>query len=98
MNYAKAIRTIRSAKNLSQQELANKVGLDASYISLIEKQKRIPTIKTLKNISDVLKVPFHLLTLLASDKEDLKYTSKTEAEKIGKELLFTLVSLEDEIK
>lgn len=93
MNYAKAIRIARSAKNLSQQELANKVGLDASYISLIEKERRVPTVKTLKKISDALEVPFHLLTLLASDKDDLKNVSKTDAEKIGKELLHTLISL-----
>jgi len=98
MNYAKAIRIIRSAKKLSQQELADKVSLDASYISLIEKGKRVPTIKVLKNISDELGVPFHLLTLLASDKEDLKHVSKSSAEKMGKDLLHTLISLENEIK
>jgi len=48
MNYGKAIKILRSAKNLEQQELAKKIGLDSSYISLIENGKRKPSPKRIQ--------------------------------------------------
>lgn len=95
MNYGKAIRVLRSVKNLEQQELATKVNLDSSYISLIEKGKRNPSPKTIIKISERLSVPLHLLALLASDKKDLKNISEKESTVIGRQLLEILISSQD---
>lgn len=95
MNYARAIRIIRSAHNLSQQKLARKLSLDPSYISLLEKGQRSPTIKTLEKISRKLMIPPHLITLLASDEKDLRNISKNEASYIGKKLLRYLLLVDD---
>lgn len=92
MNYGKAIRIVRSAKNISQTDLAELTNFDPSYISLIESNKREPSLRALGEISKKLSVPFHLLTLLASEEKELKHLPENKAEEIGKELLKVLIS------
>ncbi|MBP9759259.1 helix-turn-helix transcriptional regulator [Candidatus Dojkabacteria bacterium] len=58
-NYEKlgsAIRKIRKQNDLSQEDLAEKVGVDARTIVAIETGKRNPTLKTMNKISKALKV------------------------------------------
>ena len=87
MNYGKAIKTIRAAKNLEQKELARMAKLNASYISLIESNRRAPSPAALEALAKALHVPLYLLMLLASDKEDLHGVSEKEATLLGKQLL-----------
>jgi transcriptional regulator with XRE-family HTH domain len=87
MNYGKAIKTIRAAKNLEQKELARLAELNASYISLIESNQRAPSPAALEALAKALHVPLYLLTLLASDKEDLHGISQTEATLLARQLL-----------
>jgi transcriptional regulator with XRE-family HTH domain len=47
---AKAIKSIRTEKGMSQEELAHACELDRTYISGIERQARNPTVKTLEKI------------------------------------------------
>jgi transcriptional regulator with XRE-family HTH domain len=70
MDYAKAIRIARSIADLTQGELADRSGLDRSYLSLIEGGRRKPSIEALERIAEALEIPFHLLTLLATEKGD----------------------------
>jgi transcriptional regulator with XRE-family HTH domain len=87
MNYGKAIKTIRAAKNLEQKELARLAELNASYISLIESNRRAPSPAVLEAIAKALSVPLYLLMLLGSDKDDLHGVSEKEATLLGKQLL-----------
>ena len=70
MNYAKAIRIARSLADVPQHVLASRVSLDPSLISMLENGKRKPSLDTLERISGALEIPFHLFTLLATEKED----------------------------
>src|SRR5438132_559749 len=92
MNYGKAIRTVRAAKNLEQRELARLAKLNASYISLLESNKRAPSASALEALARALRVPVYLLTLLASEKKDLHGISEAEAGKLGSHLLRAIVS------
>jgi len=92
MNYARAIKTIRAARELSQSEFSKIVGIDQSLISRIESGNRKPSIKNLETISKKLFVPLHLITLLASEKSDLKRISEREAKALSYNLLELLVS------
>jgi|SRR3972149_12103012 len=92
MNYSKAIKIVRASKDLSQKDLSEKVGLDSSYISLIESGQRQPSFQTLEAISKALKVPFYLFTLLASENQDLQELNENDANRIGKDLLNVLIS------
>ncbi len=48
------IREGRTALGLSQQELAGKVGVQASYIAYIENDRRRPSLPVLRRIAQVL--------------------------------------------
>lgn len=91
MNYGKAIRIARSIADISQGELAERSGLDRSYLSLIESEKRKPTIETLQNVSKALEIPFHLLTLLATEKEDTKRINEEQVLGLAKQLTHLLL-------
>lgn len=91
MNYGKAIKTVRSAKGISQKKLSKDLQLDPSYLSRIERGERIPSASLLEDISKKLGIPFYLLTLLSSDKEDLQNTNTKEIERISKNLLLALL-------
>jgi transcriptional regulator with XRE-family HTH domain len=71
MNYAKAIRIARSLADLPQRDLAARVSIDPSLISMIENGKRKPTRELLERIAEALDMPFHLFALLATESDDL---------------------------
>ena len=98
MNYGKAIRFVRSSRNLSQKQLAKLARLDPSYVSLIEKNQRTPSIRALQRITKALRVPLHLLTLLASEREDLTNISTEQATELGRQLLGILLDAESEVE
>jgi transcriptional regulator with XRE-family HTH domain len=87
MNFSKAIKIIRSVKNLEQRQLAKKIGVDSSYISLIESGKRTPSEKIITKISKELTIPNNLILLLSSEENELKNITKDEAAMIGTQLL-----------
>jgi XRE family transcriptional regulator of biofilm formation len=95
MNYAKAIRIARSIADLSQAELADRTGLDRSYLSLIEGEKRSPSTPTIEHISKALDIPFHLLTLLATEKEDTDRLNEEQVNSLAKQLTRLLLEKED---
>ncbi|WP_393959901.1 helix-turn-helix domain-containing protein [Priestia megaterium] len=53
------IKKYRLESSISQEKLAFEAGLDRTYISLLERGKRKPTINTLFSISRVYKVSPH---------------------------------------
>lgn len=59
------IRRIRTERELSQEEVAYRVGIDVSYLGQIERGRRNPTIGVLGRITDALSVP--LVGLLKHD-------------------------------
>jgi transcriptional regulator with XRE-family HTH domain len=91
MNYSKAIRVVRAARGFSQQELASLAKLDPSYISYIESGNKIPTLKVVEAISLGLNIPVYLLTLLASEKEDLHGLPEKETRNSAVNLLNILI-------
>lgn len=56
------LKILRESKHLSQEKLSELAGVSPDYISLIERGKRIPSIKRLCMIAKALGVePFELL-------------------------------------
>lgn len=55
------IRAWREYKNIKMNELAQKVGISAAYLSQIENNKRNPTVDTLKAIANELAIEVELL-------------------------------------
>lgn len=54
--FGKALRKLRKQAKLSQENLAQKAGLDRTYISLLELGQRSPTLSTMLSISRALEV------------------------------------------
>ena len=94
MNYSKAVRVARSLADLSQGQLADRAEIDRSYLSLIESGKRQPTIGTMEKIARALKMPFHLLSLLASEEEDVQKASIGQIESLSLALTELLMQVD----
>ena len=61
------IRTLRRANNLTQFELAEKVGVHRTAVTMWETGKSFPTTKTLIELARVFEVP--LEELIKADKD-----------------------------
>lgn len=71
MNIGKTIRILRTICDLQQAELAEKIKADPSYISLLERNKRTPSLKTLEEIAAALGVQADFIMFLSSDLESV---------------------------
>lgn len=54
--FAKALRTLRKGSKMSQYALSNATDLDRSYISLLERGLRSPTLDTMVKLARALNV------------------------------------------
>jgi transcriptional regulator with XRE-family HTH domain len=86
MNYGKALRLARALAGLQQQQLADKAGIDASYISLIEQGKRSPSVKFIHKISKAIGIPPYLFTFLAMESDDTELLDEKELASLGEAL------------
>lgn len=59
------IQQRRKAMGISQSALAAQIGVDKSYLSLVESGKRVPTEEQISNLSSILGLPTELLLLQA---------------------------------
>ena len=82
MEFGNRIRARRQELGLSLRELAEQVGLTASFLSQIERDLTSPSIESLRKISDALEVPiFHFL---------LEVDKKSPVVRRGERLTLTL--------
>ena len=65
-DYAKAFRIIRAAFGLRQSELAERMPISASQLSLIEAGKRQPSLRVVNALAVAVGIPPALISLLAS--------------------------------
>jgi transcriptional regulator with XRE-family HTH domain len=56
LGIGQVLRRLRVEKSLTLQQIADMLGVTASYLSQLENEKVSPSIQTLKNIADVLEV------------------------------------------
>jgi len=54
--FGKAVRRLRQRKRLSQEEFADRAGIDRTYASGIERARRNPSLKAIGRIADGLEV------------------------------------------
>ena len=65
------IKNYRKEAGMTQEELAEKVGITRAYLSEIERGKKDPSYSKVKKISDILGIPIDELTGKEVDLEDL---------------------------
>ena len=66
---SKAIRIYRLEADLSQEQLAERCGMDQTYLSQIERCRRQPSLKVLRKIATALEIQLSDLFLNAEVRE-----------------------------
>lgn len=87
MNIGKAIKLCRSQRSMTQAELAKRSDLSVGYVSLLEQNKRDPSLSMLESIARGLEVPMSILTFLAADRLELASLSDDLHEKLSRAAL-----------
>ncbi len=91
MQIGNTIKELRQKKRFKQVEFAESCGLSQSYLSLIEKGKKQPTLSILKKIASILEVPMPVLVFFSLDKDDID-DSKKEAYRLLEPSIKGLIS------
>jgi transcriptional regulator with XRE-family HTH domain len=95
-NYGKAFRILRAAFGLKQSELAERMPITASQLSLIEAGKRQPSLRVLNALASAVGVPAALISLLASTTNEVESKSNEEISDLARALLRLLVTAKEE--
>jgi transcriptional regulator with XRE-family HTH domain len=77
MNIGQAIKLCRTRRGLSQAELARHAECSVSYLSMLENNKRDPTLSTMTQIAHALRVPVGIIFFLGAENGDLSGIDKT---------------------
>jgi transcriptional regulator with XRE-family HTH domain len=91
-DYAKAFRIIRAAFGLRQSELAERMPITASQLSLIEAGKRQPSLRVVNALAQAVGMPSALISVLASDSTEVESTPDGDIADLARALLRLLVS------
>lgn len=89
MNIGLAIKKCRKLRDLTLAELAHKVHLSRSYLSLVENGKRNPSLGVLNDISTTINIPLHLLVYIGAERNEITEMDEN-IQKILKDLIFGL--------
>lgn len=65
--FGQTLRELRKEKGLSQEELAYESGLDRTFISLLERGKRQPSLGTIISIANTLSMEANQFILLVEN-------------------------------
>ena len=95
-DYAKAFRVIRAAFGLKQAELAARMPITASQLSLIESGKRQPSLRVVNALAAAVGVPGALVSLLATPSADMSSKPDAEISDLARALLRLLVSAKED--
>lgn len=93
-DYARAFRIIRAAFGLKQIELAARMSISVSQLSLIEASKRNATSAVIESLAKATKVPVELVELLAASRDEVGAKSNREIAETAVVLLKLLVPQE----
>jgi len=96
MDYSKAIRIARALADVPQRELASRIGVDASLISMLESGLRKPSLETLEKIARVLDLPFHLFALLGTDRQEAKSIPAEQVQQLAVGLAKLLIQADED--
>ena len=87
MDYGKAVTIVRTAKGLSQKDLAVLIDKTPSYISRVEKNERTPSMEAINTICEKLGIPIALFMLLGKKYDEMNKYDKQLLDELGSELL-----------
>ena len=77
-------------RGASQSDIANRAKCSVSYLSMLENNKRDPTLSTVTKIAEALHVPVGLLFVLAADQKELGAIDEHLADQLMQSALASL--------
>ena len=92
-DYAKAFRIIRAAFGLRQAQLAARMPITASQLSLIEAGKRQPSLRVVNSLAAAVGVPTAMVSLLAANASEVESRTDKDISDLASALLRLLVSV-----
>jgi transcriptional regulator with XRE-family HTH domain len=101
MTLGNAIKTVRTASRVKQQDLAKRIGVTANYVSLVEGDKREPSVAFLKKAANSLEVPVSLFFLwqeIDGEHADSKRVTKIRELLIGIEASYLFQKRTDAVR
>ncbi|MDX2375067.1 helix-turn-helix domain-containing protein [Psychrobacter sp. PP-21] len=90
MKIGSVIRKCRKLKGMTQLQLSDSSNISESYLSLIEQDKRQPTLSNLESIAGTLQVPISILVFLADKQESISEITDKQIEALT-ETIYSLV-------
>lgn len=78
--FGRVLADLRRGENLSQEKLGFEAEMDRSFISLLERGKRSPTLDTIIRLCQVLNVSLSQLASLVEAKLEEMNAKKSDAE------------------
>ena len=81
-NIGNTIRRLRSHRELTLKELSEATDLSLSYLSLIERNKRDPSLSNLAKIAEVFDLPPSILIFISSDMDEHQNNESEIAEQM----------------
>ena len=97
MTVGKTIRVLRVTRELSQGKVARELGVSPGYLSLVEKDKREPSLGFLRRVGSYFDVPVGFLLLGGSETRAFNRSHRRLLNEIRDTLLDYLV-LRDSIR
>ncbi len=76
MKIGSIIKAERKKRGLSQNQLAARCSITVTYLSLIENDKKEPTVSLLRTIAENLNLPLPILLFMSLDDEDIPESKK----------------------
>jgi len=89
-----ALKYYRIRAGVPQKELASRAGVSASYLSLVESEKRAPSLDFLTSVSRILRIPLELLMIEAKEQEGRLSPEESELFSRAKGLLLLAAKLD----
>lgn len=87
LRIGQTLKDLRAARRLTQQDLADQLGISASYLSLLESSKRRTTRKILRGLSEYLKLPAGYLVIHAMEVRGLEPRHQELIQELERELV-----------
>lgn len=86
MNLGKAIKMCRGLKKMTQAQLAQAANISVSYLCLLEKNNREPSITTVASVAEALGVPLSVLVFLAADPDSFSELNMGQIEGLTRDI------------
>jgi transcriptional regulator with XRE-family HTH domain len=77
MNLGQAIKLCRTRRGVCQADLARQAECSVSYLSMLENNKRDPTLSTMTRIAHALRIPVGIIFFLGAEGSDLNGIDKS---------------------